>query len=98
MCFVPISLSRPSFVVQLFIKAAEATIKAVCCDLRGEQLASWIVPDKACCVKRDIDKMLVPGARKLGVVFPDGRLLTPQLTWHHLLSELAMPAELGAAW
>merc|ERR1712232_1232237 len=86
--FVPISSSRPDFVVQLFIEAAEATIEAVCRYLSGEQIASWIVPDKASCVKRDIDKMLVPGVRKLGVVLPDGRLLTPKLTWDDLLSEV----------
>ena len=92
--FVPnpgIVAPPPDTVVQLFIEAAGwgplgATMKAVCRDLGGEQLASWIVPDKASCVKRDIDNTLAQGGRKFGVVLPDGRLLTPQLTWYHLMA------------
>ena len=87
-CFAPISL-QPDFVVQLFIEAAGDTFQAICRDLSGEQLASFIVPDNLVLVKQSIEKLTRPGFRRLCVVLPEGRLVTSQLTWQHLLSELA---------
>ena len=87
-----ISSSQPDFVVQLFIEAVADTIEVVCRNLSGEQIASWTVPDKASQVKQCIGKVLAPGCRRLRVVLPDGRLVSSQLTWQHLLSELTLPA------
>ena len=89
--------SQPDFVVQLFIEAVADTIEVVCRNLSGEQIASWTVPDKASHVKQCIWKVLAPGCRRLCVVLPDGRLVSSQLTWQHLLSELTLPAASGAA-
>merc|ERR1712060_353771 len=72
--FVPNSLSAPDLVVQLLLETSAGTVQAVCRDLGGEQLASWILPDEATLVKQSIAKALMPGCRKLCVVLPDGRL------------------------
>ena len=87
-----ISSSQPDLVVQLFIKAVAGTIEVDCRNLSGEQLASWIVPDKASHVKQCIQQELAPIYQRLFVVLPDGRLVGAKLTWQHLWCELSMPA------
>ena len=77
-------LNFPNFVVQLSYDGTQA----VCHNMCGEQLASWVVPDtdRSRQVKRCIEQVLAPaGCCKIGVVLPDGRLVNPRGTWQDLL-------------
>merc|ERR1712172_394690 len=67
--FVPTSLSTPDLVVQLWFDTSAGILEAVCRDLSGEQLASWILPEEAMLVKQSIATVLMPGCRRLCVVF-----------------------------
>ena len=95
-CFAPAQVRQLEFVVQLFLETSTGIVEAVCRDLGGEQLASWIVADPTTLVKQSVEKMLPLRCRRLCVVLPDGRLVSPRLTWQCLLSELTMNAVSGA--
>merc|ERR1719416_173684 len=92
-CFAPAQVRQLEFVVQLFLEISTGIVEAVCRDLGGEQLASWIVADPTTLVKQSVEKMLPLRCRRLRVVLPDGRLVNPRLTWQYLLSGPTMGSE-----
>jgi len=95
-CFAPAQVRQPEFVVQLSLETSTGSVEAVCRDLGGERLASWIVPDPTTLVKQSVETVLQLRGRKLCVVLPDARLVSPRLTWQCLLSGLTMNAGSGA--
>merc|ERR1719296_755976 len=92
-CFVPAQVRQLEFVVQLFLETSTSTFEAICRDMGGEDLASWIVTDPTTLVKQSVEKMLPLRGRRLGVVLPDGRFVSPQLTWQYVLSGLTVNSE-----
>ena len=85
--FVPIPLTLHEHVVQLFVDGSTGAHKACCRSLSGDELASWVVTEKAIGVQRSVTQVLRMFDRKLQIVLPDGSLASQCLTWEDLLGQ-----------